>query len=127
MLKRNPDWPKYIPPGPKNPLGTHALAARDLVGAACGLPRSAATAAGGLAARRCHLARKWLSRGSKHPRIRTCSPGSTRIRAGQVPDHSLSLRRAESDGNSGPEDRRSARDARRVQVDPDLLPRNSRL
>jgi lipoprotein-anchoring transpeptidase ErfK/SrfK len=25
MLKRNPDWPKYIPPGPENPLGTHAL------------------------------------------------------------------------------------------------------
>lgn len=25
MLKRNPDWPKYIPPGPDNPLGTHAL------------------------------------------------------------------------------------------------------
>lgn len=25
MLERNPDWPKYIPPGPDNPLGTHAL------------------------------------------------------------------------------------------------------
>ena len=25
MLKRNPSWPKYIPPGPGNPLGTHAL------------------------------------------------------------------------------------------------------
>lgn len=25
MLKRNPDWPTYIPPGPDNPLGTHAL------------------------------------------------------------------------------------------------------
>ncbi len=25
MLERNPDWPKYIPPGPENPLGTHAL------------------------------------------------------------------------------------------------------
>jgi lipoprotein-anchoring transpeptidase ErfK/SrfK len=25
MLKRNPEWPKYIPPGPDNPLGTHAL------------------------------------------------------------------------------------------------------
>ncbi len=25
MLKRNPDWPKYIPAGPENPLGTHAL------------------------------------------------------------------------------------------------------
>ncbi len=25
MLKRNPDWPKYIPPGPENPMGTHAL------------------------------------------------------------------------------------------------------
>jgi len=25
MLKRNPDWPKYIGPGPDNPLGTHAL------------------------------------------------------------------------------------------------------
>ncbi len=25
MLKRNPDWPRYIPPGPENPLGTHAL------------------------------------------------------------------------------------------------------
>lgn len=25
MLKRNPDWPKFIPPGPNNPLGTHAL------------------------------------------------------------------------------------------------------
>jgi lipoprotein-anchoring transpeptidase ErfK/SrfK len=25
MLQRNPDWPKYIGPGPGNPLGTHAL------------------------------------------------------------------------------------------------------
>lgn len=25
MLKRNPEWPKYIGPGPDNPLGTHAL------------------------------------------------------------------------------------------------------
>ncbi len=25
MLKRNPDWPKYVGPGPDNPLGTHAL------------------------------------------------------------------------------------------------------
>ncbi len=25
MLKRNPEWPKYIPPGPDNPLGTHAM------------------------------------------------------------------------------------------------------
>ena len=25
MLKRNPSWPKYVPPGPGNPLGTHAL------------------------------------------------------------------------------------------------------
>jgi lipoprotein-anchoring transpeptidase ErfK/SrfK len=25
MLKRNPEWPDYIPPGPDNPLGTHAL------------------------------------------------------------------------------------------------------
>lgn len=25
MLQRNPDWPEYIPPGPDNPLGTHAL------------------------------------------------------------------------------------------------------
>ncbi|MGR3461804.1 MAG: L,D-transpeptidase [Roseovarius sp.] len=25
MLKRNPDWPSYVPPGPENPLGTHAL------------------------------------------------------------------------------------------------------
>lgn len=25
MLKRNPDWPSYIGPGPENPLGTHAL------------------------------------------------------------------------------------------------------
>lgn len=25
MLKRNPDLPKYIGPGPENPLGTHAL------------------------------------------------------------------------------------------------------
>jgi len=25
MLRRNPEWPPYIPPGPDNPLGTHAL------------------------------------------------------------------------------------------------------
>lgn len=25
MLKRNPEWPSYIAPGPDNPLGTHAL------------------------------------------------------------------------------------------------------
>lgn len=25
MLERNPDWPKFIEPGPNNPLGTHAL------------------------------------------------------------------------------------------------------
>ncbi|MEW9920557.1 L,D-transpeptidase [Marimonas sp. MJW-29] len=25
MLKRNPEWPDYIGPGPDNPLGTHAL------------------------------------------------------------------------------------------------------
>lgn len=25
MLKRNPEWPKFIEPGPNNPLGTHAL------------------------------------------------------------------------------------------------------
>ena len=25
MLKRNPDWPAYIPAGPDNPLGTHAM------------------------------------------------------------------------------------------------------
>ncbi|WP_372603825.1 L,D-transpeptidase [Actibacterium sp.] len=25
MLKRNPDWPSYVGPGPDNPLGTHAL------------------------------------------------------------------------------------------------------
>ncbi len=25
MLRRNPDWPDYVPPGPDNPLGTHAL------------------------------------------------------------------------------------------------------
>lgn len=25
MKKRNPEWPSYIPPGPDNPLGTHAL------------------------------------------------------------------------------------------------------
>jgi lipoprotein-anchoring transpeptidase ErfK/SrfK len=25
MLKRNPDWPPYVLPGPDNPLGTHAL------------------------------------------------------------------------------------------------------
>ncbi len=25
MLKRNPEWPPYVPPGPDNPLGSHAL------------------------------------------------------------------------------------------------------
>jgi len=25
MLRRNPEWPKFIPPGPENPMGTHAL------------------------------------------------------------------------------------------------------
>jgi len=25
MKKRNPEWPDYIPPGPDNPLGTHAM------------------------------------------------------------------------------------------------------
>ncbi|WP_092497141.1 L,D-transpeptidase [Meinhardsimonia xiamenensis] len=25
MKKRYPDWPDYVPPGPDNPLGTHAL------------------------------------------------------------------------------------------------------
>ncbi len=25
MKKRNPSWPDYVPPGPDNPLGTHAL------------------------------------------------------------------------------------------------------
>jgi lipoprotein-anchoring transpeptidase ErfK/SrfK len=25
MLERNPEWPEFIPPGPENPLGTHAL------------------------------------------------------------------------------------------------------
>lgn len=25
MLKRNPEWPSYIGPGPENPLGSHAL------------------------------------------------------------------------------------------------------
>ena len=25
MLQRNPEWPDFIPPGPDNPLGTHAL------------------------------------------------------------------------------------------------------
>lgn len=25
MRRRNPEWPAYIPPGPDNPLGTHAL------------------------------------------------------------------------------------------------------
>jgi lipoprotein-anchoring transpeptidase ErfK/SrfK len=25
MKQRNPDWPDYVPPGPDNPLGTHAL------------------------------------------------------------------------------------------------------
>jgi len=25
MRRRNPEWPAYVPPGPQNPLGTHAL------------------------------------------------------------------------------------------------------
>jgi len=25
MIERNPEWPAYVPPGPDNPLGTHAL------------------------------------------------------------------------------------------------------
>lgn len=25
MLQRNPEWPPFIPPGPDNPMGTHAL------------------------------------------------------------------------------------------------------
>lgn len=25
MRKRNPDWPTFVPPGPNNPMGTHAL------------------------------------------------------------------------------------------------------
>ena len=25
MLERNPEWPKFIGPGPENPLGSHAL------------------------------------------------------------------------------------------------------
>ena len=25
MRKRNPEWPEFVPPGPDNPLGTHAL------------------------------------------------------------------------------------------------------
>lgn len=25
MQERNPEWPDYVPPGPNNPLGTHAL------------------------------------------------------------------------------------------------------
>ena len=25
MLERNPDWPEFMPPGPENPLSTHAL------------------------------------------------------------------------------------------------------
>lgn len=25
MIKRNPEWPAHVPPGPDNPLGTHAL------------------------------------------------------------------------------------------------------
>lgn len=25
MLRRHPDWPRYLPPGPGNPMGTHAL------------------------------------------------------------------------------------------------------
>jgi len=25
MKRRNPEWPDFVPPGPENPLGTHAL------------------------------------------------------------------------------------------------------
>ena len=25
MKERNPEWPDFVPPGPDNPLGTHAL------------------------------------------------------------------------------------------------------
>ena len=25
MLERNPEWPAYVPPGPDNPMGSHAL------------------------------------------------------------------------------------------------------
>ena len=25
MRERNPEWPEFVPPGPNNPLGTHAL------------------------------------------------------------------------------------------------------
>jgi lipoprotein-anchoring transpeptidase ErfK/SrfK len=25
MLQRNPEWPAFVPPGPDNPMGTHAL------------------------------------------------------------------------------------------------------
>ncbi len=25
MIRRNPEWPAHVPPGPENPLGTHAL------------------------------------------------------------------------------------------------------
>lgn len=25
MLKRHPEWPRFLPPGPGNPMGTHAL------------------------------------------------------------------------------------------------------
>ena len=25
MLKTNPEWPEFVPPGPDNPLGTHAM------------------------------------------------------------------------------------------------------
>ncbi|MEX0970291.1 MAG: L,D-transpeptidase family protein [Paracoccaceae bacterium] len=25
MLRRNPEWPSYVGPGPENPMGTHAL------------------------------------------------------------------------------------------------------
>lgn len=25
MKKRNPEWPGFVPPGPDNPLGAHAL------------------------------------------------------------------------------------------------------
>ena len=25
MRERNPEWPEFVPPGPDNPLGTHAL------------------------------------------------------------------------------------------------------
>jgi lipoprotein-anchoring transpeptidase ErfK/SrfK len=25
MRERNPEWPEFVPPGPDNPLGSHAL------------------------------------------------------------------------------------------------------